>query len=287
MDNYTTAITAPGNTPSSPTNTAKPPEATPTNNPKSPLDSFLTIGTPFIKAAPLLSSAAVNDIWRVSGKVTRPFDDQVTKYFLDSGGGWGNLKPEQIDQVSDQLANFMIKKGNLGVGELTVEEIKSQARQVLESMEPPLGESTIAELLEGSKGLFSGNPGSLNYVDPTTGMNKIDTLLASFGEKYKDVLVQINSGSVKSEDEAKGLIESFRKEMIGYIKENFFGDERGDGKFGLALKGRAEDVKAGKDAENNNFKAGIDISKSPDDEEGYNRSGEVALILGVSSSSDS
>ena len=198
---------------------------------------------------------------------------------LDSGR-WGNLKPEQIDQVSDQLANFMIKAGM----DVNVEEIKSQARQVLESMEPPLDESTIAELLEGSKGLFSGNPGSLNYVDPTTGMNKIDTLLASFGEKYKDVLVQINSGSVKSEDEAKGLVESFRKEMSGYIKENFFGDKRGDGKFGLALKERGKDLQAENDAKENSVNADNEISKAPEKEGDDYDPSLVAQILGVSSS---
>ena len=149
---------------------------------------------------------------------------------------------------------------------VNVEEIKSQARQVLESMEPPLDESTITELLEGSKGLFSGNPGSLNYVDPTTGMNKIDTLLASFGEKYKDVLVQINSGSVKSEDEAKGLIESFRKEISSHMKENFFGDERGGGKLTLQLQASGQYLQEKNDATKNNFEADTEISKSPGEE---------------------
>jgi hypothetical protein len=228
-------------------------------------------------AAPLFDA---NDEW------TR---NTTASYFYDpvnvvlNSGGWGNLKPEQIDQVSDQLANFMIKTGM----SVNVEEIKAEARKVLESMDPRPDESTITELLEGSKGLFSGNPGSLNYVDPTTGMNKIDTLLASFGEKYKDVLVQINSGSVKSEDEAKGLIESFRKEMSGYIKENFFGDERGEGRLGSAIKGRCEDLRDKNDHEKKHCEADAKLPEAPEKEGDDGDPSLVALILGVSSSSDS
>jgi hypothetical protein len=66
-------------------------------------------------------------------------------------------------------------------------------------------------------------------------------------------LVQINSGSVKSEDEAKGLIESFKKEMKGYIKENFFGDERGNGKLGLALEERGKYLQGRNEAQKQTF----------------------------------
>lgn len=217
------------------------------------------------------SGSAASNAWTSSTNAS--YYDVTTNAVLNSGR-WGNLKPEQIDQVSDQLTNFMIKTGK----SVNVEEIKAEARQVLESMEPPLDESTIAELLEGSKGLFSGNPGSLNYVDPTTGMNKIDTLLASFGEKYKDVLVQINSGSVKSEDEAKGLIESFRKEISSHMKENFFGDERGGGKLTLQLQASGQYLQEKNDATKNNFGADTEISKSPGEEDDQS---PVAEMLNV------
>jgi hypothetical protein len=252
-----------------------PPSAssTPTETRSSP-DSFASYVIPVMTSlVGAFSGAAVDETW---SSFTNASSDNIATDTVLNSGRWGNLKPEQIDQVSDQLANFMIKAGM----DVNVEEIKSQARQVLESMEPPLDESTIAELLEGSKGLFSGNPGSLNYVDPTTGMNKIDTLLASFGEKYKDVLVQINSGSVKSEDEAKGLVESFRKEMSGYIKENFFGDERGGGKLTLQLQASGQYWQEKKDAEENSFNAGNEISKAsdPQDEDGQS---PVAEMLNV------
>ena len=229
-----------------------------TANTETPSDSYASIVPVLTTLAGVFSPSAANKTWV---DFTNASYGVPANAVLDSGR-WGNLKPEQIDQVSDQLANFMIKAGM----DVNVEEIKSQARQVLESMDPRPDESTITELLEGSKGLFSGNPGSLNYVDPTTGMNKIDTLLASFGEKYKDVLVQINSGSVKSEDEAKGLIESFRKEMSGYIKENFFGDERGGGKLTLQLQASGQYWQEEKDAKKNNFEAATEISKSPGEE---------------------
>jgi hypothetical protein len=268
-----TAITAPVNTPSRPTTEAKP-SVEASTNPES-FDSFLTMGTAFVNAAaPLFSGAAANVAWGESGAVPVSYDF-TTDAVLNSGG-WGNLKPEQIDQASDQLANFMIKTGM----SVNVEEIKAEARQVLESMEPPLDESTIAELLEGSKGLFSGNPGSLNYVDPTTGMNKIDTLLASFGEKYKDVLVQINSGSVKSEEEAKGLIESFRKEMSGYMKENFFGDERGGGKLTLQLQASGEYLQAKNGTKQKFSEANTQIAASLTDDD-LESQPSVADILNV------
>ncbi|MFM7457543.1 MAG: hypothetical protein ACKO3R_02620 [bacterium] len=268
------AITPLVNTPSSPTTTAKPSVKTSTN-PES-CDLF-TMGTALIgAAAPLFNGTAVNDIWGVSGAVTLPSYDPVTDSVLNSGR-WGNLNPEQIDKVSDQLANFMIKTGM----SVNVEAIKAQARQVLESMEPPLEESTIAEVLEGSKGLFSGNPGSLNYVDPRTGMNRIDTLLASFGEKYKDVLVQINSCSVKSEEEAKRLIESFSKEMSNDIKANFFGDIRGDGRLGLLLKELGEREQTRKNDRENNSKANTMIAASLNENDLENPSSPVAEILNV------
>ena len=217
------------------------------------------------------NGAAVDETW--SSFTNASSYDIATDTVLNSGG-WGDLKSEQIDQVSDQVANFMIKTSM----SVNVEEIKAQARQVLESMEPPFDEATIAELLEGPKGLFSGNPGSLNYVDPTTGMNKIDTLLASFGEKYKDVLVQINSGSVKSEDEAKGLIASFSKEMSGHMKENFFGDSRGNGRLGLALEERGEYLQAKNDDKKNHFEADTEISTSLDEDNPDNQSSVGALL---------
>ncbi len=253
-----------------------PPSAssTPTETRSSP-DFFAYVVPVVTSLVGAFSGSAANGAWGKSGAVAVSYDYPATDSVLDSGR-WGNLKPEQIDQVSDQLTNFMIKTGM----SVNVEEIKAEARQVLESMDPRPDESTIAELLEGSKGLFSGNPGSLNYVDPTTGMNKIDTLLASFGEKYKDVLVQINSGSVKSEDEAKGLIESFRKEISSHMKENFFGDKRGGGKLTLQLQASGQYLQEKKDAEENSFNAGNEISKAsdPQDEDGQS---PVAEMLNV------
>ena len=109
-------------------------------------------------------------------------------------------------------------------------------------------------------------------------LNKIDTLLASFGEKYKDVLVQINSGSVKSEDEAKGLIASFSKEMSGHMKENFFGDSRGNGRLGLALEERGEYLQAKNDDKKNHFEADTEISTSLDEDNPDNQSSVGALL---------
>ena len=254
-----------------PSTTAAPKQTPPPVSPASTdgtlsFDSFV----PVITGLVFSNGAAANNTWTSSTNASYDF---TTDAVLNSGG-WGNLKPEQIDQVSDQLANFMIKTGM----SVNVEEIKAEARQVLESMDPRPDESTITEMLEGPKGLFSGNPGSLNYVDPTTGMNKIDTLLASFGEKYKDVLVQINSGSVKSEDEAKGLIESFRKEISSHMKENFFGDERGGGKLTLQLQDLGQYLQGKNDATKNNFEADTEISKSPDEEDDHSR---VAGMLNV------
>jgi hypothetical protein len=114
-------------------------------------------------AAPLFDA---NDEWTRNTTASYSYDDPVTDSVLNSGGGWGNLKPEQIDQLSGSLAKTILKMQN----DINVEDLKEQARSFLSNVVDedgnPLDDATITSLLEGPKGLFSGNPGSLNYTDP-------------------------------------------------------------------------------------------------------------------------
>jgi len=184
-------------------------------------------------AAPLFSGASVaaNDAWITS---TNASYDLVTDTVLNSNGGWGGRSDEMIQQYSGSLARTILKMQI----DIDVEALKQQAREFLATVVDdegnPLDESTISSLLEGPKGIFSGNPGSLNYVDPKTGLNKIQTMVVNYGEKYQAALVEIGSGQ-KTQEEANSIMESVSQQINASVKENFFGNSQGTGKLGLLL----------------------------------------------------
>jgi hypothetical protein len=185
-------------------------------------------------AAPLFSGAAANGAWGESGAVPISYGT-VPDFVLNSGGGWGDLKPEQIDQLSGSLANTILKMQS----DIDVEALKQKAREFLATVVDdegnPLDESTISSLLEGPKGLFSGNPGSLNYVDPKTNMNKIETLVASYGEKYQAALVEAYSGG-KTQEQDNSILSQVSKEISAHIKENLVGKNDSPSKLHLLLQ---------------------------------------------------
>ena len=178
--------------------------------------------------------------------------DPVTDSVLNSGAGWGSLSNTQIDQFSGSLAKTMLKMQN----DINVEDLKEGARSFLSNVVDedgnPLDQETITSLLEGPKGLFSGNPGSLNYTDPKTGMNRIETLVASYGEKYQAALVEAYSGG-KTQEQAIAKV----NQEISAHKENLVGKEDSPSKLHSLLEesGRtsqiAENHKKDSEAGNN------------------------------------
>jgi hypothetical protein len=223
------------------------------------------MGTAFLNAAaPLFSASDVNHEWTSN---TGASYDPVTDSVLNSGGGWGNLKPEQIDQLSGSLAKTILKMQN----DINVEELKDQARAFLSNVVDEdgntLDDATITSMLEGPKGLFSGNPGSLNYRDPKTNMNKIETLVASYGEKYQAALVEAYSGG-KTQEQANSILRQVSQEISAHIKENLVGKDGEPSKLLSLLEGAAKDRQAQKNYEKDDAEGiGLTLAESPPEDD--------------------
>ena len=223
------------------------------------------MSTAFLNAAaPLFSISDVNDEWTSNTTASYSYDP-VTDSVLNSGGGWGNLKPEQIDQLSGSLAKTILKMQN----DINVEELKDQARAFLSNVVDedgnPLDDATITSLLEGPKGLFSGNPGSLNYTDPKTGMNRIETLVASYGEKYQAALVEAYSGE-KTQEQAKLILDKVSQEISAHIKENLIGKDGSPSKLHLLLQESGQNLQSQKNYEKE-IAEDLEIAASPSEDD--------------------
>jgi septation ring formation regulator EzrA len=131
----------------------------------------------------------------------------------------------------------------------------------------PLDESTISSLLEGPKGLFSGNPGSLNYVDPKTNMNKIETLVASYGEKYQAALVEAYSGG-KTQEQKDSILSQVSKEISAHIKENLVGNKDSPGELLSLLEKSGQNLQSQKNYEKDDAEGiGLTLAESPPEDD--------------------
>jgi hypothetical protein len=224
------------------------------------------MGTAFLNAAaPLFSVSDVNHEWASNTTASYSYDP-VTDSVLNSGGGWGNLKPEQIDQLLGSLAKTILKMQN----DINVEELKDQARAFLSNVVDEdgntLDDATITSMLEGPKGLFSGNPGSLNYPDPKTNMNRIQTLVASYGEKYQAALVEAYSGE-KTQEQAKLILDKVSQEISAHIKENLVGNKDSPGALLSLLGDSAKDRQAQKNHKKDSEEIELTLSESPQEDD--------------------
>lgn len=212
-------------------------------------------------AAPLFNA---NHEW--TSNTTASSYDPVTDSVLNSGGGWGNLKPEQINQLSASLAKTILKMQN----DINVEDLKEQARSFLSNVVDedgnPLDQATITSMLEGPKGLFSGNPGSLNYRDPKTNMNKIETLVASYGEKYQAALVEAYSGG-KTQEQANSILSQVSKEISAHITENLVGKDGSPSKLFSLLEKSGQNFQSAENHKKDSFEADTQIAASPPEDD--------------------